>query len=76
MVQGIYTIAKEEGFRRGTCKGLGASLIREGMYSSIRIGAYEPIKVRVLGETDPKTTPVWKRFLAGAIAGGVGQSVA
>ena len=46
------------------------------MYSTIRIGAYEPIKVRVLGETDPKTTPVWKRFLAGSIAGGVGQSMA
>ena len=69
---GIYTIAQEEGFRRGTCKGLGASLIREGMYSSIRIGAYEPVKVRLLGETDKRHTPTWKRFVAGAICGGIG----
>jgi hypothetical protein len=46
------------------------------MYSSIRIGAYEPVKVRIMGETDKRTTPTWKRFVAGAICGGIGQTIA
>ena len=50
--------------------------LRELSYSTFRIGLYEPIKVRVLGETDPKTTPFWKRFVAGALAGGIGAIVA
>ena len=50
---GMYLIAKEEGIRYGVCKGIVAQVIREGSYSSIRLGGYEPIKVELFGETDP-----------------------
>ena len=47
---------------------LVASLLREGIYSTIRLGAYEPLK-RALGATDPNNTPLWKKICAGAISG-------
>jgi len=45
-----------------------ASMMREGSYSTIRFGIYEPIKVQ-LGATDPAHTPLWKKITAGAAAG-------
>tara|TARA_B110000285_G_C15035763_1_gene569165 strand:- start:386 stop:625 length:240 start_codon:yes stop_codon:yes gene_type:complete len=69
-------MGQEEGFRFGICKGLLSLIFRELAYSTFRIGLYSPIKVRLLGETDPKTTPFWKRFLAGALAGGIGSMIA
>lgn len=69
-------MGQEEGFRFGICKGLLSLVLRELAYSTFRIGLYSPIKVGVLGETDPKTTPFWKRFLAGALAGGIGSMIA
>lgn len=36
---GIRTVIEHEGFL-GLYKGIGASLIREGIYSTIRIGGY------------------------------------
>lgn len=44
------------------------SLMREGSYSTIRLGAYEPLKV-YFGATDPAHTPLWKKICAGAISG-------
>lgn len=44
------------------------SLMREGSYSTIRLGAYEPLK-RLFGATDPAHTPLWKKICAGAISG-------
>ena len=38
----------------------------------MRLGFYEPIK-NMLGETDPKYTPIWMKFLAGSLAGGIGS---
>ena len=49
--------------------------MREASYSTIRLGAFEPIK-KMLGETDKRTTPTWIRFLAGSLAGGIGATVA
>ena len=51
------------------------SLLREGSYSTIRIGAYEPLKV-LLGATDPAKTPLWKKVVAGAISGTAGSAIA
>jgi len=45
-----------------------ASMLREGSYSTIRLGAYEPLKSK-LGATDPAHTPLWKKILAGATSG-------
>ena len=66
-------ISKNEGFK-GLYKGITASWIREGVYSSIRLGLYEPFK-DMLGETDPRNTPVWIKFTAGSLAGFVGSVV-
>ena len=44
------------------------ALIRECVYSGIRIGAYEPMKV-LFGATDPAHTPVYKKLAAGASSG-------
>lgn len=75
MPQALYKITNKEGFNRhGIWKGIEASMMREGSYSTIRIGTYEPFK-RLLGATDPKTTPLWKNFLAGSMGGMIGSLV-
>lgn len=76
LVHGIITIAREEGVnRRGLYKGIEASAMREASYSTLRLGLYEPIK-RQMGATDPKNTPIWKKFLSGALAGLIGSALA
>ncbi len=62
-------------FTQKTCKvyflticSLTASLMREGSYSTIRLGAYEPMK-KMFGATDPAHTPLWKKICAGGISG-------
>lgn len=72
MFHGMYKLAKEEGIgRRGICKGIEASAVREGTYSTMRIGLYEPIK-RAIGAEDS----LYKKFAAGALAGMIGSAVA
>ncbi|XP_045165322.2 mitochondrial substrate carrier family protein ucpB-like [Mercenaria mercenaria] len=73
-VKGCATIVKDEGIP-GLYKGVFPSLMREGSYSTIRLGAYEPLK-RVFGATDPAHTPLWKKICAGAMSGAVGSSIA
>ena len=69
-------ISQQEGFgRRGIYKGIEASSIREASYSTLRLGLYEPIK-RCFGETDPKNTPLWVKFVSGALAGMMGSGFA
>ncbi|XP_014669490.1 PREDICTED: mitochondrial substrate carrier family protein ucpB-like [Priapulus caudatus] len=63
-VRGAIQIVHDEGIH-GLYKGLLPSLIREAIYSGIRLGAYEPLKV-ALGATDPAHTPLWKKITAGA----------
>ncbi|ESP05617.1 hypothetical protein LOTGIDRAFT_152473 [Lottia gigantea] len=70
---GAVVVYREEGFR-GLCKGLAPSMLRDGLYSGFRMGAYEPIKV-LFGATDPAHTPLWKKICAGAIAGAIGSSI-
>ena len=64
----MWVMSKEEGWRHGVLKGVEASAIREATYSSMRLGFYEPIKMALGGE-DKQSTPMWKKFLAGAISG-------
>lgn len=59
---------------RGLYKGITASWIREFVYSSLRLGLYEPFK-EMLGETDPKKTPMWIKFTAGSLSGFVGSLI-
>jgi hypothetical protein len=53
---------------------MSATFVREAVYSSIRLGLYEPFKV-MLGCTDPAHTPLYIKFLAGSMAGMVGSIV-
>ena len=70
----LYKIASEEGIKKGVGKGYFGSLIRELPYSTFRLGLYRPIK-ELLGEVDPTKTPMWKRFLSGAMAGGIASVI-
>ncbi|KAJ1448389.1 mitochondrial carrier domain-containing protein [Pelagophyceae sp. CCMP2097] len=67
-------IAKSEGFL-GLYRGFSAAAIREFSYSSIRFGLYEPLKV-AMGETDPRTTPFYKKVISGMLAGALASAVA
>ena len=51
-----------------------ASLLREGTYSTIRLGAYEPVK-ELFGASH-HTSPFWKKLAAGATTGAVGSAIA
>lgn len=66
-------IVTTEGIR-GLYKGIPAAWLREGTYSGIRLGLYEPFKY-LLGETDPRNTPLWMKFAAGSMSGAVGSVV-
>ena len=68
-----YLIVKNESIR-GLYKGVSASWLRESVYSSIRLGLYEPFKVQ-LGATDPAHTPLWIKFAAGSASGMVGSII-
>ncbi|XP_060069210.1 mitochondrial substrate carrier family protein ucpB-like [Ylistrum balloti] len=73
-LKGGVRIVSDEGIR-GLYKGIVPSLMREGSYSTIRMGAYEPVKV-LFGATDPAHTPLWKKICAGALTGAIGSSIA
>ncbi|CAK4611039.1 unnamed protein product [Aphanomyces euteiches] len=73
-VQGSRTILATEGVR-GFLKGITASVLRDGFYSGIRLGAYEPMK-EFLGATDPAHTPLHLKVAAGAITGAFGSALA
>jgi len=54
-------------------KGIGAAMMREASYTGIRIGLYEPMKA-VTG-ADKEGANIGQKFLAGALAGGLGSCV-
>ena len=45
-----------------------ATLLREGVYGTLRMGSYEPIK-KLMGATDRRNTPLWTKICAGSISG-------
>jgi len=72
-IQGIYRILLDEGFA-GIYKGLTPSLLREGSYSTIRLGGYDLIKS--FFEYEPSNTPLWLKFFSGLTSGAVGAALA
>ena len=52
-------------------KGIGAAWLREASYTSLRLGLYEPMKGLV--GADKKDAGILSKFLAGALAGGIGS---
>ena len=58
------------------CCAVGRSL-RQFVYGGIGVGLYVPMRTLVIGaDVDPKTAPLWKRILAGALSGSLGQLAA
>ena len=74
MLRGLVIIVREEGIG-GLYKGLAPALLREGSYSALRMGLYEPIK-ELLGATDPANTPLYLKIIAGGSAGALGGAIA
>lgn len=72
---GGMTIAREEGFM-ALWKGMAPSALREMSYSSIRFGLYAPIKKVMMGDELPANVSLWKKIVAGGLAGGVGSAIA
>ena len=70
---GASKIIRAEGIG-GLYKGLTASLAREGSYSSIRLGLYDPMK-ELLGATGP-SPPLTLKVIAGALTGVLGSGLA
>ena len=57
--------------------GLSAAALRQFVYGGIGVGLYVPMRTLVIGaDVDPKTAPLWKRILAGALSGSLGQLAA
>jgi hypothetical protein len=77
VVSGALIIVKEEGLA-GWAKGLNASMIREVTYSSVRMGAYEPIRNLFTPKQDNDkrtTTSPFVKFSAALISGGTGAAL-
>ena len=73
MMQGIVLVAKEEGIKKGVYKGIEGAWMRESVYSTMRLGLYEPIK-RGMG-VKKDSSVLWK-FLSGSMAGLVASAIA
>ena len=54
-------------------KGIGAAWMREASYTSLRLGLYDPCK-ELTGANQPGAG-FGRKFLAGALAGGIGSIV-
>ena len=74
LMRGITTIVSEEGVM-GLYKGITASLLREGSYSTLRMGLYEPFK-RLLQNPSDKEEFLWKKVIAGGLSGACGSALA
>ena len=70
-------IAREEGLG-SLWKGVVPSLLREITYSSVRLGAYEPIRNMITTDHELQTgnSPIWKKFTAGMTTGAIGSGLA
>jgi len=67
------SIVKTQGVQ-GLFKGLTASLLRQGVYSGTRFGAYDVIK-KMMGATPEKPLPVYLKVPAAMLAGAIGATV-
>merc|ERR1712137_769625 len=69
---GLYII-QQEGLV-GLYKGIGPSLIREAVYSTIRVGGYDLIKSFLSSPQDAEF-PFWKKVCAGLTSGAIGAAI-
>lgn len=73
MIQGMLLVTKEEGVRKGIYKGIEGAWMRESVYSTLRLGLYEPIK-RITGVK--KDSNIVYKFMSGSAAGLVASALA
>ena len=66
----VRMIIKDEGMA-AFYKGINAAWLREASYTSLRLGLYEPMK-DIIG-AEGKDASFLKKFLAGALSGGIGS---
>lgn len=59
----------------GFYKGIKATWMRESVYSTLRLGLYEPFK-NILGATDRRNTSFHIKFFAAGMSGVVGSTIA
>eukprot|EP01095_Lingulamoeba_sp_RSL-Kostka_P015313 TRINITY_DN6998_c0_g1_i1.p1 TRINITY_DN6998_c0_g1~~TRINITY_DN6998_c0_g1_i1.p1 ORF type:complete len:303 (-),score=87.01 TRINITY_DN6998_c0_g1_i1:121-1029(-) len=81
MFTGMRIIAQEEGIR-GLYKGLTAAILREAIYSTLRMGFYEVFKELFSGHKDIQQSDysyfsiLLIKFTAGGLAGMLGSGIA
>lgn len=66
-------VAREEGIRKGLYKGIEGAWMRESVYSTLRLGLYEPIK-RIMN--CKKDSSVFYKFICGSMAGLIAAGIA
>ena len=66
-------IVKNEGLR-ALYKGITAQWMKESIYSTLRLGSYEPLRNYFSNGADPKNTSFSTKFIAGAFAGLLGST--
>ena len=49
--------------------------MREGSYSAIRLGLYEPFK-EIFGEKNNARTPLYKKVICAGLSGAIGSAIA
>jgi len=75
LVSGMRVILREEGWR-GLAKGVEPSVFRELSYSTVRIGAYEPLRGLISGGSHATETNPAVKFFSALISGGTGAALA
>lgn len=73
-LRGLVKLVSEEGLSSLTL-GLHATLLRECIYSTIRMGAYEPI-LKVFNSNNDLYPSPFMKYLSSLISGGLGAALA
>jgi hypothetical protein len=71
--QATVHIIKTEGIT-ALYKGITAQWFKESIYSTLRLGTYEPLRNMISGESDPAKTKFLAKFVAGGFAGLIGST--
>lgn len=66
----IFKIIKNNEGKKAFWKGIGAGILRESTYTSLRLGLYEPIKY-IFGIKQDSS--IFYKFMAGSLAGSIGS---
>lgn len=75
LLSGARVILREEGIM-GLSRGMEASIYRELSYSTVRIGAYEPLRSTLGGGKSNQDTSPAVKFLSALLSGGSGAALA